>query len=576
MKVSDKMAFDGSFTHSMVTELNNTITTGRVSKINQPYNNELVITVRAHGKNHQLLLSANPNYARVQITKIPNVNPAEPNNFTMVMRKYLNGAILQTVSQLDNDRVIKLTFTRRNELGDQTQLTLIVEIMARHSNIILVNQQNNKIIDAIKHVSGDMNRYRLILPGATYINPPKQDLVNPFSLTDFTPIAELVSQFPNVDVLAAELSKYLQGLSKDTALALATQLHQPNTVEDNFKTFINQFNNPQPTIAKNGSNKLIFTPFEFLNTTDSTHYSSLGELLDQFYEQKATIDRVQQQGAALIHVVKHQLKKNRLKLKKQTQELAATKNADEFRIKGEILTTYLYQINRGDSKVTLPNFYNNNEPIDISLSPEISPSKNAQKYFKKYQKLKNAVIYLDQQLKLTNKEIAYFENIQSQIELANPADLKDIKIELEQEGYLNANNFKRKKNKRSEKVSKPEQYLSSDGTTILVGKNNLQNDKLTMHDADKRETWLHTKNIPGSHVVIKSFNPSKTDIEEAAILAAYNSKAQKSTKVPVDYTLIKNVRKPNGAKPGLVIYDTNQTILVDPDKDIINKLKQTK
>ncbi|WP_283678162.1 NFACT RNA binding domain-containing protein [Lentilactobacillus sp. Marseille-Q4993] len=567
------MSFDGSFTHAMKKELNNLLATGRVSKINQPYPNELLVTIRANGKNRTVLLSANPNYARTQITTIPAANPAVPNNFTMVMRKYLSGSILEQVTQLDNDRVLKFHFTGRNELGDQTKLLLIVEIMARHSNVILVDDANSKVIDAIKHVGSDVNRYRTILPGSTYINPPKQDLLDPFEFDDFDKLTDLMRQFPNQDVLAENLRKTFQGLGNDTSLALAISLHQSNDIKNTFTEFFAKFSDPKPSLGELANGKPNFSAFAYPQIKNNREFDTLSELLDVFYEEKAQKDRVHEQGSVLINVVKKQLKKNRTKLKRLKKDMAETDHADEFRIKGEVLTTYLSQVNRGDTSVTLPNFYEENAPIKISLSNEISPSANAQKYFKKYQKLKNAVSYLNDQISTTEAEISYFESIESQIELANPEDLRDIRLELEQGNYLKNHEQHQKKNKRKQKINKPEVFTASDGTEILVGKNNLQNEKLTMHTADKREYWLHTKDIPGSHVIVRSYEPSEETLLEAANLAAYFSKARDSTKVPVDYTQVRHIRKPNGTKPGYVIYDSQTTVLVDPDEAAVKKLQ---
>lgn len=568
------MSFDGSFTHSMKQELTDLLQTGRISKINQPYPNELILTIRAHGKNRQLLLSANPTYARVQITKVPYVNPSVPTNFTMIVRKHLSGGILSEISQQENDRVLTFTFTARNELGDQTKLDLIVEIMARHSNIILVDQATGKIVDAIKHVGSDVNRYRLLLPGATYIQPPKQDLENPFKITDFANIQQLMRDFPNVDMLADNLRENLQGLGKDTSLALATSLHKDEKIETNFKDFFRRFDVPEPTFSHVAGNKINFTAFPYPDTTKNKTFSTLSELLDGFYASKAQRDRVREQGAILIQVVKKQLKKNRNKLKKLQRDMKETENADDYRIKGEILTTYLNKVQRGMTSIELPNYYDEDNLINIHLSNQQSPSQNAQRYFKKYQKLKNAVKFVGEQIKLTEQEIEYFENIQSQIELADPQDLVDIRYELEQGHYLRDHEQNKKKKNKRQKINKPEQFISTDGTEILVGKNNLQNEKLTMHTADKRETWLHTKNIPGSHVIIRSFDPSEQTLAEAANLAAYYSKARKSSKVQVDYTKVKNIRKPNGTKPGYVIYDNQTTLFVTPDEDLVEKMKK--
>ncbi|MCY9806860.1 NFACT RNA binding domain-containing protein [Lentilactobacillus senioris] len=568
------MSFDGSFLHAVRNELDCELTTGRISKINQPYPNELILTIRAHGKSHQLLLSANPTYARVQITKIPSVNPDVPSNFTMLIRKYLNGAILKQITQPGNDRVLHFDFSSRNEIGDQIELRLIIEIMARHSNIILIDQATNKIIDAIKRVNSDVNRYRTLLPGATYVNPPKQDVLDPFNVNNFKEIENIVRDYPNADVLADQLRQKIQGLGKDTSLALASYLHEPSELVDNFTAFFQRFNHPTPTISEIATNKYNYTAFPYPNTLSNVEYSSLSELLDQFYHDQVQRDRVREKGSVLIHVVKNQLKKNRTKLKKLQKELTETDQADQYRIKGEILTTYLSQVQRGMTEIELPNFYAENKPIKIALSNQISPSENAQKYFKRYQKLKNAISYLTEQIKETKAEINYFENIQAQIELANPEDLQEIRYELEQQGYLRNHEQHQKSKKKRHKVNKPEKFIASDGTEILVGKNNLQNEQLTLHFADKRDTWLHVKDLPGSHVIIRDFEPSEQTLLEAASLAAYFSKARSSTKVPVDYVKVRAIKKPNGTKPGFVIYEGQTNVLVDPDPQLVQQLHE--
>jgi len=567
------MSFDGSFTHAMVHELSQTVATGRVSKINQPYANEIVLTIRANGHNHPILLSANPTYARIQETQIPYVNPPVPTNFTMILRKYLQGAILKTVSQAANDRVVRLQFTSRNELGDQQELHLIIEIMARHSNVILVDQASGKILDAIKHVGSDQNRYRLLLPGALYIAPPKQDLTDPFTGAR-TDLADTIRDYPNQDVLATTLQHQYQGLGKDTAAALAIALHHPGDPEANFTTFFTGFDAPQPTLAISAKGKTNFTAFEYPNEGGQYQaHTTLSQLLDAYYQDKAERDRVQQQGGVLIRVVRNELKKNRNKLKKLQRTMKETENADEYRIKGEVLTTYLYQVKRGDTTVTLPNFYDNEQPLKIALSNQISPNQNAQKYFKRYQKAKNAVVYVTEQLKQTQENVTYFENIMAQIELAAPKDLIDIKLELQQGGYLRDHeHLKKAKKKRKQKISQPDQFTASDGTKISVGKNNLQNDKLSLHTAKRTDIWLHVKDIPGSHVIIHADDPSEATILEAANLAAYFSKARDSSTVPVNYVPVKRLHKPNGAKPGFVIFTGQKTVYVTPESSLVDQL----
>ncbi|MGZ7885352.1 NFACT RNA binding domain-containing protein [Ligilactobacillus salivarius] len=561
------MTFDGLFTHAMIHELNQTLQNGRVTKISQPYPNEVILTIRANRTNYPVLLSANPRYARFQITQIPYTNPAVPTNFTMMLRKYLEGAKLLEIKQLDNDRVVYFEFLTRNELGDKLPLLLSAEIMGRYSNVILINQSTNKIIDTIKHVGMDQNRYRTLLPGATYRQPPTQNKENPFE-QDSNTFEELIQKYPNREVLADNLLKQYQGISKDNALALADKLHSSNNFVQAFNDFLAMTEDPIPTM--NGNNFSIFA-----DNPNDKKFTTLSEMLDVFYHTKANRDRVQQQGGQLLHVIRKNLQRNKKKLKKLSNELKATENADEYRIKGEVLTTYLYQIKRGMTKITLPNFYDNNKEITISLSNQLSPSQNAQKYFKKYQKLKNAVTFVNEQIELTKKEVAYLEEIQTQIELATPADLNDIKTELQQEGYIKKKQQKSKHSSRV-KINKPESFIASDGTEILVGKNNLQNEKLTLHTAKKTDIWLHAKNIPGSHVIIKSNNPSDETLFEAAMLAAYFSKFRSSANVPIDYVQVKNIRKPNGSKPGFVIYEGQKTLTVTPTEDFVLELRQNK
>ena len=274
-------------------------------------------------------------------------------------------------------------------------------------------------------------------------------------------------------------------------------------------------------------------------------------------------------------MVKQNLKKNKTKLKKLEKELAATDNADEFRVKGELLTTYMGQLHPGMKRITVQNFYDNNRDITITLSPELGPSQNAQKYFKRYNKLKNGVKYISHQIELTTTEINYLDSIATQIELATPSELPDIKMELQQQGYLRPEKRLKSGKRRRQKLSRPDRYVASDGTPIMVGKNNLQNDQLTLKTARKSDIWLHAKNVPGSHVIVSDADPSEATLTEAAQLAAYFSKARNSANVPVDYVAVRRIRKPNGAKPGFVIYEGQHTLFVTPNKAVVERLKNS-
>lgn len=556
------MAFDGFFTHAVVHELDQTLATGRVAKVNQPYPAELIMTIRAHRHNYSLLLSANPTYPRMQITQIAYQNPAVPSNFAMTMRKYLEGAILESIEQVDNDRIIKMNFKTRDELGDQQRLVLVIEIMARHSNVSLVNEKNHKIIDTIKHVGSDQNRVRLLLPGATFVMPPKQDKVNPYLPNQI--YTDLVRKDLDENELAKQLQARYQGLGRQSAQELARELQASSDLPTTYHTFLKQFENPDPVIYDDNNGKRQFAAFLPSNIKEEqlTHYDTLSVMLDAFYAQKAERDRSKELAGQVLKVLHNELKKDRRKVKKLKQQLEDAAKADYYRIRGEILTTYLGKLTAGMTEITLPNFYDDNKPLKIKLDPELSPSRNAQKYFTKYDKLKTSVDYVKEQLKLANDEINYLANIESQIDLASPADIQEIRLELQQQGYIKQKSKKRRK----VRVSKPEEFHTSNGTTVLVGKNNLQNDRLSFKIANKNDIWLHVKDIPGSHVIIRDSDPDEQTLLEAAQLAAYFSKGRNSDNVPVDYLPAKRLHKPNGAKPGFVTFTGQKTLYVTPHK----------
>ncbi len=566
------MSFDGVFTHAMVNELRETLLSGRISKIHQPYENEIVLVIRSRGKNHRLLFSAHPSYARVQITQIDYQNPDNPPNFVMMLRKYLDGAILENIEQIENDRVIHFHFAKRNELGDLQNIILIVELMGRHSTIVLVNQETGKILDAIKHIGSSQNTYRSLLPGVEYIAPPKQEVLNPFS-SDKEKIFQRLSQ---TELEPKAIQHQFQGIGFDTAQELTKRLLEgPNEKMVVWHEFFSSIiNHPVPTFYET-TNKDFFTPIVYQVFSEQasavTTYPTLSQLLDSYYHEKAEKDRAKQQGGELIRKIKNELKRNKNKLKKREQTLKESENAENYRRDGELLTTFLTQVPRGAKEVVLPNYYEEDRPIKIALDPALTPNQNAQKYFHRYQKLKNAVKLIGEQIQEAKDEIQYLESVLSQLEIAGPMDIEAIKEELTAEGYLKKKTQKKQKNK---KPSQPDQYFSSDGTLILVGKNNLQNDQLTMKTAKKTDYWLHAKNIPGSHVIIKSDQPSDETITEAAELAAYFSKYRYSAQVPVDLVQVKHIRKPNGAKPGYVIYENQKTVIVTPEEEKITAMKQ--
>lgn len=566
------MSFDGVFTHAMINELRETLLSGRISKIHQPYENEVVLVIRSRGKNQRLLLSAHPSYARIQITQIDYQNPDTPPNFVMMLRKHLDGAILESIEQIENDRVIHFHFTKRDELGDLQNIILIVELMGRHSTIILVNKESGKILDAIKHIGSSQNTYRSLLPGVDYIAPPEQNQLNPFSQEK----EKVFHRLSQMDLTPKGIQQQFQGIGFDTAQELVARLtERPNEKMLVWQEFFTAIDTQLSPSLYEVAEKEYFTPINYRffdsNTQQKKMYPTLSALLDAFYQEKAEKDRAKQQGGELIRKIENELKRNRNKLKKREQTLKDSENAEDYRRNGELLTTFMAQVPRGANEVTLPNYYEEDRPITIKLDPALTPNQNAQKYFHRYQKLKNAVKLIGKQIEEAKNEIDYLESVLSQLEIAGPMDIEVIKEELTAEGYLKKKSSKKQKRK---KPSQPDQYLSTDGTLILVGKNNLQNDQLSLKTAKKTDYWLHAKNIPGSHVIIKSDQPSDETITEAAELAAYFSKYRHSAQVPVDLVQVKHLRKPNGAKPGYVIYENQKTIIVTPEEEKINKMKQ--
>lgn len=548
------MSFDGFFLHHMTDELRQQLLYGRIQKINQPFNQELVLQIRSNRQNHKLLLSVHPVFSRIQLTRTAFENPAVPTTFIMVMRKYLQGATIENISQIENDRILEISVSNKNEIGDNVAATLIIEIMGKHSNIILIDKASGNIIEAIKHVGFSQNSYRTILPGSSYVTPPQTDKRNPFTISD----EKLFEILHTEDLSARSLQNLFQGLGRDTAAELSQRL-----TNDKLKTFRAFFaNSTQATLTSKS-----FTPILFADS--QKEFPSLSQLLDAFYQDKAERDRVNQQASELIHRVENELEKNRKKLTKQEQELVATENAEEFRQKGELLTTFLHQVPNNQDQVELDNYYTS-EKITIVLDKALTPNQNAQRYFKKYQKLKEAVKHLTGLIEETKETIQYLESVETALSQANLTEIAEIREELIQTGFI-----RRRQREKIQKRKKPEKYLSTDGQTIiLVGRNNLQNDELTFKMAKKEELWFHAKDIPGSHVVITgNLQPSDEVKTDAAELAAYFSKARLSNLVQVDMIEVKKLNKPTGGKPGFVTYTGQKTLRVTPDEAKIKSMK---
>ncbi|MBE7119215.1 NFACT family protein [Bacillus cereus] len=568
------MAFDGLFTRAITHEIANSLHTGRISKIYQPSKYEVLLHIRANGKNQKLILSSHPTYARMHLTNQNYDSPALPPMFCMLLRKHLEGGFIEKIEQIDLERIIQITVRSRNEIGDESVKTLVIEIMGRHSNIILVDTKTNVILDSLKHVSLAVNRHRTVYAGAEYVAPPAQHKINPLLIEtedDFIkPLdflsgnmdKQLVGAFMGISPLFAKEVVKKAGMANEKALSEAFfSLQKPLLTHQYVPAMI----------TANGKEFFYLFPLSHLQGNEKT-FSSVSELLDRFFFGKAERDRVKQQAHDLERFMQNEKTKNEKKLIKLEKTLQDAGKADKYQLFGELLTANMYALKKGDKEIEVVNYYDENGgTVKITLNPLKTPSENAQRYFQKYQKAKNSVAIVEEQIVKTNEEILYFDSLLQQMEVASSKDIEEIREELAEEGYVR----NRKKKNAKKKPTKPvlDKYLASDGTEIFVGKNNKQNDYLTTKFSRRDEIWLHTKDIPGSHVVIRSLEPTEETLHEAAKIAAYYSKAKDSSSVPVDFTKVRHVKKPSGAKLGFVTYDNQQTLYVTPDADTVMKLK---
>ena len=553
------MAFDGLFIHSLLNDVKPKIESGRLSKIYQPFEQDLVLTFRKDRKNIQLLLSANAQYPRFYITEQTIANPDKAPTFVMVLRKYLEGSILQSIDQLGVDRIVNFYFSNRNELGDQVQLVLSLELMGRHSNVILYDQKNGRIIDLLKRINPDENRVRLLLPKAKYELPPLISGIDGFKMTE----KEFNKRALNSD--PEKFASQIGGLDRDDRQELAGYLEDDFSYSS-FKTFMDQFNKKGAFILKTPNNKRKIFPYlpYHLNLTKESSDPDINHALDSFYQYQSNQDWVRQKSSQIERVVKNEHKKLAKKIVKLQKQLDQAENSEGYRIRGEILNANLSQVKPGMTEIDLPNYYDNNQPLKIKLDAALSPARNGQKYFTKYKKLRDSIKHVKEQIKIAQDNLNYFDTIQTAIDNAEPQDIDQINEELMNQGYIK----KPQKPKRKKKITEKNlnKFRISSGKTVLVGKNNLQNDWLTLKKANKTDIWFHVKNIPGSHVILQSDQPTEKDILETAEIAAYFSKAKNSAHVQVDYVQDKRVKKPNGAKPGFVIYTGQNSIEVTPEK----------
>lgn len=565
------MAYDGLFTKKMVESLQNLVS-GRIHKINQPENDTIIMVVRQNRKNHQLLLSIHPSFSRLQITDKKYDNPFNPPMFARVFRKHLEGGFIEIIRQVGNDRRVEIDIKSKDEIGDTMHRTIILEIMGKHSNLILVDE-NRKIIEGFKHLTPNTNQYRTVMPGFEYEAPPSQNKLNPYEISG-------QEALKYIDFNAGKISKQLlnsfEGFSPliTNEIVSRRQFMTQDTLPEAYDEVMAETTlTPTPVFHKNHETGKEDFYFMKLNQfyDDVVEYDSLNDLLDRYYDARGERERVKQRANDLVRFVQQQLQKQQNKLSKLIDEYESAKDKETQQLYGELITANIYRIKQGDESVTALNYYTGEE-VNIPLNPTKSPSVNAQYYYKQYNRLKTREHELDHQIQLTKENIDYFSNIEQQLEHITVDDIDDIRDELADQGFMKQRkNTKKKKNAQIQLQT----YRSSDGDTILVGKNNKQNDYLTNKKAQKSHIWFHTKDIPGSHVVILNDSPSDETIKEAAMLAGYFSKAGNSGQIPVDYTEIRNVHKPSGAKPGFVTYDNQKTLYATPDYDKIQQMKES-
>lgn len=582
------MALDGAFLYALKQELGILIG-ARIDKIHQPSREEVVINFRTVNGSKKLLISVSANSARVHVTNNVIDNPTVPPRFCMLLRKHLGGGKLFDIRQVGLERILFFDFECINELGDRVLFTLAAEIMGKYSNIVLINEEG-KVIDSIKRVGEDMSKERLILPGMTYEMPSRRERLI-FLTASNEEIVDAVRNARNAE-LSKALINIFEGISPILAREwsfYATKGFDVNIEDitqemiDRLVFIIGQTKNSllemknNYTIIKTKEGMLKDFSFIRINQYGMLMYTmempSAFDALDYFYTERDNIARLKQRANDLFKLLVNTSERITKRIVNQKDELEKCKDKDHLKLMGDLISANIYRINKGDESVLLENFYDENCPvIEIKLDKSLTPAKNAQKYYSEYRKAGTAEEKLTEQIRLGEEELSYIDSVFDALTRASTeSEINELRLELAEQGYIR---FGKMKGKAS-KALPPLEFISSDGYTILVGRNNKQNDKLSMKMAGKMDLWLHTQNITGSHVIILTngeMPPGRT-IKEAAIIAAYHSKARNSSQVPVDYTFARYVKKPNGAKPGMVIFTNNKTVYIKPDEKVVERLK---
>ena len=576
------MALDGAFLRHIKQELEEKLLGARVDKIHQPNREEILVAFRTREAAYKVLFSARANSARVHFTAIPPENPKQPPMLCMLLRKKLQGAKLVAIRQPELERLLHFDFDCINELGDHVTLTLTMEIMGRYSNIILSDEEG-KIVDALKRVDAEMSSQRLVLPGLSYHLPPPQNKLCPLT-TSSQQVVEALKALPKDMELSKGYLAVLQGVSPIVCRELAHQVGRGRELtvktmdeEQVFRAgfFYQQMRDTvedvsgKPFMAVSPQGKPMDFSFleihQYGTAAVVKEAESFSQLLDEFYRERDKQERMRVREQDLLKLLSTHSERLSRKINAQRGELEQCADRDGLRVAGDLISAHMYQMEKGAESVELPDFYQEGSPlVHIKLDPALTPSQNAQKYYKEYRKAKTAEEKLTEQIELAGKELEYLESVLDALARAETErDLAEIRAELQEQGYLRK---LRSKKEKPAAVSAPMKFTTSDGFTVLVGRNNRQNDRLTLKTANNNDIWFHTKNIPGSHTVLvtQGREPTETAMEEAALLAAQHSRAKDSSQVPVDYTQIRYVSKPQGAKPGMVIYVNYKTLYVTP------------
>ena len=608
------MAFDGITTNCIKQEFQERLLEGRIDKIYQPSSTEILLHLRKNRENLKLLLSAHPVYSRVCITQKTFENPKNPPLFCMVLRKHLEGGRITGIVQPSFERILEIHIESRTELGDIARLALVIEVMGKHSNIMLLNQETKNIIDSVKRVPFSTSQYRQVLPGLEYILPPQQDKLNISDLSLETFTDKLLSQELTLPIEKALLNT-IKGLSPSLAKQLTTSVglagqHLEFFGEYELNLIWQSVDSLKHTVTANTYKPVIFTdntgqysgfsPIDIgavvgddrssvvshqssivgdlseYHNNSVIRFESMSEAVDNYYNWSLKNSSFMSVKSNLQNTINKEIKRCEKKLGLQLETVQGSKNSLQDKILGELLTANMYKIKKGMEEIQVEDYYNDNAPVCIKLQPELTPADNAQRYYKRYNKAKNAANKAAVQAEQSKEELAYLESLSFWLSETNShEDFFQIEQELTDAGYLKPKNKPGKKTEAADKTKPiPNTYITKSGLKILVGKNNKQNDWVTFKAAKDDDLWFHAKGIPGSHVILKLEGKEASDeeIEAAALLAAFHSKGKFSAKLPVDFTQVKNVKKIKGAKPGLVTYENFKTIFITPDKELIDAL----